>query len=265
MRYQKGNIEAKAKGFLSAALLLFALAGVLVILFVFAPGGDHVGEAKTPEPSGVLHGRWYEDVVTLFEERGFSNVEARGMEDLVLGILEKEGTVEEVSVGGDTQYEEGTWVPSATKVVIRYHSYPEHPLKQVTDRVGSVLADDPEVQDAVLTVQNCLEFADLLAAEAGNEQVLSSFAEKCRSREISFDGKVSRVESAGSGTYRLFLCAGEGGIGDLFVFPDVTGTDLGVEEPEALLDQKVHVTAKVRSVDPEEGVILLDPVELRIR
>lgn len=265
MKHTEEKKESKVGKGLKAVLILSAIACVIAVMFVFAPGGDHVGEAKTPDVSEMLQGKQYEDVVTIFEEAGFRNVEAQGMEDLFLGILEKEGTVEEVSVGGDTQYKKGKWVHSNTKVVIRYHSYPENVVEHVTDQIGDAINSSPEAQDAIITMQNSLEFAGIMAADVLNSEEFQDFAEKFRSREISFDGTVDRVEDLGLDTYNIYLSAGEGKVGDIFLLNHVTADSLGVEDPETLMDQKVHIKAIVTSFDPEEGAITLDPVELIVQ
>lgn len=106
---------------------LFCLSLALILCFslIGCDENSHEGEAKTPAGSSDMEGRNYEDVVTIFEEKGFTNIKTEPIDDLIFGWLTKDGEVEEVSVGGKVDYSPDKWVPADTEVVIRYHTFPE--------------------------------------------------------------------------------------------------------------------------------------------
>ena len=125
---------------------IFAVLLMLVMVFSLAACGgstekNHDGEAETPSGSKIQQGRGYQEVVSDFEESGFTNIQLAPMGDLITGWLTKEGEVESVSVGGDEEYSPNKWVPADTEVIIRYHSFPE-------DDTGSDSSDAEESQSA---------------------------------------------------------------------------------------------------------------------
>ncbi len=82
-------------------------------------------KAKVTTSASSFEDKYYDDVKTLLEKDGFTNVELRPMGDLIAGVLHKEGEVESVSIDGDTSFSSGTYFDKTAKVVIAYHSYPE--------------------------------------------------------------------------------------------------------------------------------------------
>ena len=68
-------------------------------------------------------GKQYEDVVTMLESKGFVNVEVQNLKDLIPGWITKEGTVESVSIDGDTDFENSDRFDYDVKIVIRYHGF----------------------------------------------------------------------------------------------------------------------------------------------
>lgn len=106
-------------------VLCLSLALILCFSIIGCSENSHEGEVKTPAGSSDMEGRNYEDVVTIFEEKGFTNIKTEPIDDLIFGWLTKDGEVEEVSVGGKVDYSPDKWVPADTEVVIRYHTFPE--------------------------------------------------------------------------------------------------------------------------------------------
>ena len=74
--------------------------------------------------SSELKGKNYNDVETLLTKSGFTNITLEPMGDMKVGILVKEGDVDEVSIGGNTFFWKSTRANANETVIIRYHSYP---------------------------------------------------------------------------------------------------------------------------------------------
>lgn len=132
---------------------------LLIISLLLAVTGcgtaNHDNEAKAPKSQSELKGKNYQDVVTLFESAGFNNIETEKIEDLIMGWLTKDGEVESISIGGDTEYSTSKWYPKDTKVRISYHTFPEKERKEASSNVqennkssstqfGDYLIDLPE-------------------------------------------------------------------------------------------------------------------------
>ncbi|MDR0513970.1 MAG: hypothetical protein LBG81_02240, partial [Coriobacteriaceae bacterium] len=65
------------------------------------PGSD---EAVVPGYASSFVDKNFEDVATQFQVAGFNNIELEPLDDLVFGVLHKEGEVKEVSVDGKTDF-----------------------------------------------------------------------------------------------------------------------------------------------------------------
>ena len=105
--------------------LCLSLVLILCVSLIGCGENNHDGEVKIPVESSELEGRNYEEVVKIFEEKGFTNIKTEAMHDLILGWLTKDGEVEDVSIGGNVDYSSNKWVSADTEVVIRYHTFPE--------------------------------------------------------------------------------------------------------------------------------------------
>ncbi len=84
---------------------------------------NHYNEAKLEISAENCRGQDYEDIVTLLKTSGFTNIEATGLKDLIVGLFNKEGKVEKISVNGDTDFYSDTWFPKDAMIKITYHSF----------------------------------------------------------------------------------------------------------------------------------------------
>ena len=70
-----------------------------------------------------LKGQNYEDVVEILEAKGFTNIKVNDLNDLITGWISKDGSVENVVIGGDDSFAEEDWFAPDSVVVINYHSF----------------------------------------------------------------------------------------------------------------------------------------------
>lgn len=117
--------------------MLSMLMAIISVFVLVACGNSkkHEGEAKTPNDSSTQNGKNFEDLIKEFESNGFINVKTEKIEDLIVGWLTKDGEVESVSVGGDTEYKANKWYPNDIEVIIKYHTFKsteEKPEEEVT-------------------------------------------------------------------------------------------------------------------------------------
>ena len=92
---------------------------------------------ETPASIHLERGRNYKEVIEDFEDKGFTNIRTETIEDLVFGRSFRNGEVEQISVGGDIEYDSGVKVPADTEVIIRYHTYNPATLKQDVENEDS--------------------------------------------------------------------------------------------------------------------------------
>lgn len=279
---------------------LIAFILCLTLVCSFSGCSDHSGEAKTPSASSVLSGSNYNDVVTIFKDKGFTNIELETIDDLITGWLTKEGEVEEVSVGGDVDYSPDKWVPADTQVVIRYHVFPSEPTEEATDAPTEALLEtesqdttvetesvvategdttvvEPETTTAtvaptpaVLTKDNCAEFADILSNDCDYTDI-ERFAVKYKGKEISFKGRIDYCDLNEDYNTRFDYLVSYGDynpdtqIGPSFKFENVNYYDLHTDIPEVTVGLNVLIVAKIEYFDSNTGLFYLDPVSISAR
>ncbi|QHC60424.1 hypothetical protein [Rathayibacter sp. VKM Ac-2760] len=90
-----------------------------------------------PADAKDLSGDDYKMVVEYLETAGFTNVSQRPLDDLVTGWLKKPDTVDEVTVKGDSSFQEGDEYDTAASIVVSYHSFPSDAEDDVADQAGS--------------------------------------------------------------------------------------------------------------------------------
>ena len=117
--------------------LLYMTAVCLLAASLSACGGSKEGMVQTPANMKMQRGRNYKEVIEDFEDKGFTNIQTETIEDLEYGHTFRNGHVEQISVGGDTNYDAGVSVPKDTKVIIRYHTYNPATLKQDVENEDS--------------------------------------------------------------------------------------------------------------------------------
>ena len=113
--------------------LLYMIAVCVLAVSLSACGGSGEGMVQTPANMRMQRGRNYKEVIEDFEDKGFTNIQTETIEDLEYGHTFRNGHVEQISVGGDTNYDAGVSVPKDTKVIIRYHTYDPATIKQGTE------------------------------------------------------------------------------------------------------------------------------------
>lgn len=112
----------------------FYIMGMFILLALFCFGMSYfweqatmpaVDEVKLPFSASDLKGENYEQVVADLENAGFSDITVTKQEDLITGFLTKEGSVEKVSINGDSDYDKGDIFPEKAKVIVIYHTFEE--------------------------------------------------------------------------------------------------------------------------------------------
>lgn len=82
-------------------------------------------EGMVQFPTKTLEGEQVSDVVSILTSAGFTNITQEPVAtDLLTGwldkLLEAKGEVEEITVGGSTEYTKGAWLDPDTPIIVRY-------------------------------------------------------------------------------------------------------------------------------------------------
>lgn len=81
-------------------------------------------EAAAPRSAKECKNKNYKEIAEEFEKAGFTNVETKGLEDMIVGILSTENEVKTIEINGDSKFSKGDSFAKNAKVIISYHSYP---------------------------------------------------------------------------------------------------------------------------------------------
>lgn len=145
-------------------IVVILVSVMLCVGLVACESSDHTGQAKTPSGSSVQKGRNYEEVKADFESSGFTNIKLEKIEDIITGWLTDDGEVEEVLVGGDSDYSADTWVDAGTEVIIKYHTF-----KEVTEEKKNDSTEDNTEKEETSTE----EITEESSEDSGDEDILA--------------------------------------------------------------------------------------------
>lgn len=250
---------------------LFCLISLTILLVACSRESNHLGEAKTPSGSSVMRGINYKEVVSKFENAGFTNIKTEAIEDLVTGWLTKDGDVEEVLVGGDVNYSSDRWLPADTEVIVKYHAFPKNSDKEIEENIVENKNEDLEV----LTSENNSELEAILLTKNDSDPIINNFATKYAGRTIEFDGNIrSMFNHENYDTrYDILIASGnydkESQRGPNFKFENVNCYDLGISDVnlESILKvgKNIHVIAKVVDYNVNNTLFKLKPISVTVR
>lgn len=116
---------------------------------------NHDNELQPPLSSKDCEGMPYQEVVDVFENGGFTNVEIEVIDDLVFGILTKDGEVESVTIDDDDSFSTDSWFSADSVVRVSYHTFTEESLDiEMTDTdpddtsdIQSVIGSETEIKE----------------------------------------------------------------------------------------------------------------------
>lgn len=150
---------------MNKAVKLCVLSGLMVFL---AACEETVDDGKINAPvSSKLEDAMYGDIVTKFENAGFTNVKAEKLDDLVVGWLTEDGEVEEVTIDGDTRFSTNSRYPADAAVIIVYHTFKKEeetdsePVVEAQGESDGSEESSEVIEDVIITIDNNEEFATL--------------------------------------------------------------------------------------------------------
>ena len=82
------------------------------------------GQVRISAAPKELKGKSYQEVFSLLQEMGFTNITSKPLGDLKKGWLHDEGEVKEVSIAGSAKFSTNDIFDSDAEIVIFYHSFP---------------------------------------------------------------------------------------------------------------------------------------------
>lgn len=107
-------------------LFMFFLVGLVILTSTFLYFKyDRVGpdEIKMTASASDYKGKNYEEVKRELLNAGYINIEIIPLDDLITGWINKDGSVEQVSINGNFNFSEGSVFKKNSNVTITYHSF----------------------------------------------------------------------------------------------------------------------------------------------
>lgn len=95
---------------------------------------------RIPYSQTIAHKKDYQEVISKIEAAGFTNVKTEPIYDLVTGFLTKDGSVEEIRVGGTADYSPDKKYPKDIEIVVVYHTFPSN--KDASEEESVVLTTE---------------------------------------------------------------------------------------------------------------------------
>ena len=155
-----------------------------------------------------LKGKNYKDVETLLKKSGFTNITLEPMGDMKVGILVKEGDVDEVSIGGNTSFWKSGKADANENVIIRYHSYPKN--GESTSPDAGEESDTGEPSDNTPSSQDISYDEIKKAFENGDYSLVTpSFKEQMDAYEAFYDSYIDFMKKYLSGQYDVMEMMGD--------------------------------------------------------
>ena len=122
-----GNAKKLRKKVGIIALIACSVLAVVIALSIIIG----VAMQEPPDPNSIsvglssseIVGMNYTSVVQLLENQGFTNIELVEKDDLIIGLLTRENSVESISINGDDYFGKNDRFMPYDKIIIVYHSF----------------------------------------------------------------------------------------------------------------------------------------------
>ncbi|KXT72614.1 large hypothetical protein [Streptococcus sp. DD10] len=124
----------------------FKIVSLIASIFIFtacastsknSENGKASDSIALPISSEKIDKQNYKTVVNQLEDAGFTKVKTEKIEDLVTGILKKDGQVESVSIAGETEFQKGDVFDKNTPITVTYHTFKKEKKETVSKKDSS--------------------------------------------------------------------------------------------------------------------------------
>lgn len=266
-----------------------AIVAALAVVLVGCSNEDD-GKIHMPFGANDYDGANYQEIVSQLEEAGFTNIQEKPLGDLIIGWLNAEGEVDEVSVDGYTVFSTDSRYLPDVEIVVSYHTFPSDEKasaenensdvesygesSEIENETSANTESAGEILEENLTPENNEDLAALLSATNELDPMYSEFAEKYKNQIIEFDACIIYLSNHANydTRYDLLLSAGDYvdantvNPGPIFKFENVNTFEMGIEDlflPDFIsIGSNIHVIAEVQMFSEDEGIFFLNPVEV---
>lgn len=154
-----------------------------------------MGEVKMPDISRYGD---YRNVAKQLKDAGFINVDTVGKGDLLLGILDTENDIIEITVDGAPEFETDIWYAMDVPIVITYHSFYS---SQSASSTVQVSASEPAAESAVPDTASQAATQEVAASSATTSEKVVTTEEMELLMDLIADDLAYVRKSSGYSTY----------------------------------------------------------------
>lgn len=154
-----------------------------------------MGEVKMPDISRYGD---YRNVAKQLKDAGFINVDTVGKGDLLLGILDTENDIIEITVDGAPEFETDIWYAMDVPIVITYHSFYS---SQSASSTVQVSASEPAAESAVPDTASQAATQEVAASSATTSEKVVTTEEMELLMDLIADDIAYVRKSGGYSTY----------------------------------------------------------------
>lgn len=271
------------------AKIVILLGSFIVVLALTSCGGsrNREGQAQVPSSARDFQRESFQDVISELENAGFTNISTEILDDLITGWLISDGSVNQVSINGNTNFRLGDWFPTYAEIIVTYHTFPirdtdtgdlyddetdEHIVQVHTEQPDEEIVDQDDEILEILTIDNNAALALLFSPQTlSDRDGVLEFAEMYRGRIIEFDGFISDSwgDRPNYRTVRFWFGDYETDEAEANRIVALAMDSVSVQNFPAILRtfQNVRVIAKVEGAELGSGLgtIQLSPISIRFR
>lgn len=240
---------------LSAAVLLCSL------LFMSACNDSHdesnsetIPQVESPMSAKEAITLKSEDVVTAFNEAGFTNIDTSETTDLDENEASQIGLVSSISIDGKTEFEKGQTFNETASIMITCHA-----LKK---------PENTEPTPTTLNINNSPELNNVLRTADPYDDSVINFFKTNIGKTIEFDGNIANCQNHGSMKTRFDYLVHTGDYstsnvhGPEMQFNDVGYSDLNTDLDTVPAGTNVHIVAEIEGINETTGLVELSPVSV---
>ena len=102
---------------------------------------EHPDQVNVPGSAKELKKKNYEEATALFTSAGFTTITAEPIYDLKTGIVNKDGSIESISIGGKLDFNADDWFDPGVEIKITYHTFEETEESTATENDKEGIVD----------------------------------------------------------------------------------------------------------------------------
>ena len=223
--------EEKRKQSLIVSIIMFSICIIALVMMSINEKSVHEGQLHAPLSSFDASSLKYEEVVTAFEDVGFTNVSTLTIEDSGDEGDDRNGLVEKVTVDGEEYYDTDEWFDPAVKIIVYYHVRSETKTTEESQQVDA--ANNKDENEA----SNKLAELIGMTCDVADPKV----------REMGYEPKYLTYEANGIVTFEVDLDKDSLNEWTVYEINEISGTEVTLIVKSQFMEERDKERAEVNA------------------